>query len=124
MDKGIDCCLPVVFRFKVGLFPAHFTFLMNKLSAKILKLHPWTTMVLLCWALKVCGLVMGMLYTVSCIVGDHQEVRCLVFLCFTFSFFFICRGHLFCIYFVVKTSLNVNEILHELLIGMIYVYNN
>lgn len=30
----------------------------------------------------------------------------------------------FWIYFVVKISLNANETLHELLIGMIYLYNN
>lgn len=31
---------------------------------------------------------------------------------------------IFWIYFVVKISLNANEMLHELLIGMIYLYNN
>lgn len=31
---------------------------------------------------------------------------------------------IFFIYFVVKISLNANEMLHELLIGMIYLYNN
>lgn len=107
MDKGVDCCLLVVFLFKVDLFPSHCTLLMNKLSAKILNLHPWAIMMPLCWAVRVCGLMIGILYKISCIVEDHQGHPLFLFL------FFFHIGHLFCIYFVVKTSLNVNEILHD-----------
>lgn len=80
-------------------------------------------MVPLCWSLKLCDLLPGMLCKVSYIVGDRQGVRWLALLCFNF-FYLRDREDTFFLYFIVNISLSVNEMLHKLLISMTYLYNN